>query len=229
MVYFSENNMNKCNFCKINIVDNSISCPLCGGALEKIETSENTYPNVYRKTRVINIIFRILVLLAIISIFVSIMSNFYFGFTYKGSLTVGLAFLYALWVVYLFKKEGAGYRLRTFGAIIGGILLVSSIDFTFESKLWSINYVLPAAIILMDVIVLFLMIFNRRNWQSYILILGGVFVISIVPIILVFIGVITSPAMAQISFGICLVSLFAVLLLGGPRVKQELHRRFFIS
>lgn len=220
--------MNKCNFCKVNIVDDAVSCPLCGGALESLTPSDNTYPNVLKKTRVINLIFRILLFIGIISSVVSIMLNYYFNFSYKSSLIVAVSFLYALFVVFLFTKEGSGYRLRTFGGVVGGVLLVIFIDSLYDLNHWSFDYVLPGAILALNLFLIIIMCINRRNWQSYILLLGGVFLSSCVLLLLCFIEIIKVPIFSQITFVICLLTLVGVLILGGPRVTQELRRRFYI-
>ncbi|MDY5217019.1 MAG: zinc ribbon domain-containing protein, partial [Lachnospiraceae bacterium] len=59
--------MKKCNFCNVNIKDNTDHCPLCGGVLEGDEPGINTYPNVLKKEKAISFIFRLTLFLAIIA------------------------------------------------------------------------------------------------------------------------------------------------------------------
>lgn len=221
--------MKKCNYCKVNILDDTCSCPLCNGVLEEISPSSNSYPNVYKKTRKTSIIFRILLFAGIVSVIVSLMLNYYMNFSYKPSLVITVSFVYALYIVYLFNREGAGYRRRILGGVIGGVLLITFIDYLFDFKKWSVDYVLPSAILAIELCFLILMIVNKRNWQSYIIVLGGTFLVSLVPLYLCRIDVIDNPIMSQIACAICLIVLLGVLILGGPRVGQELRRRFYIK
>lgn len=220
--------MKKCNFCNVNIVDDALACPLCGGVLEDVSPSENTYPNVLKKTRAISFLFRLCLFLGVVSTLFCLMVNYYGNFSYKSALIMAVSFLYVLWIIYLFMKEGAGYRLRIIGGAIGGVLLLSFIDYLFDFNKWSLDYVLPSTVLLVEVVFVFLMIFNRRNWQSYILEIGGIFLFSLVPVILCITDVIKNPVMSQVACAICFVIFLGVIILGGPRVKQELRRRFYI-
>jgi len=72
------------------------------------------------------------------------------------------------------------------------------------------------------------MIVNKRNWQSYILILFALVLISIIPVIMYWLDIVTSPYVSQIAFLVSLITTIGVLILGGPRVENELYRRFHI-
>lgn len=220
--------MKKCNYCNVNIVDDTCSCPLCGGVLLELSPSENTYPNVLKKTRAVSMLFRILLFIGIVSVITCIMINYYMNFSYKSALIMTVSFLYVLWLVYLFMREDAGYRLRIFGGAVGGMMLITFIDYLFDFNKWSLDYVLPSAILLVELSFLILMFVNRRNWQSYTLVIIGIFITSLVPILLCALDIIQNPIMSQIAFIICLVVMLGVLILGGPRVMHELKRRFYI-
>ena len=220
--------MNKCNNCNVYIKDDTERCPLCGGVLEVKEPGINTYPNVLKKERAISFIFRLMVFIAIVSIIVCIGINMTIGVSTKWSLIVAFSFLYVLLILYMFVKENAGYRVRMYGIVAAGVVLVILIDFIFGFRRWSVNYVFPVAIILMDVSLLILMLINRRNWQSYILLLIGMIPVSIVPIILYKLEIVTSPYVMQIAFGITLFICLGLIILGGSRAKNELYRRFHI-
>lgn len=220
--------MKKCNFCNVEIKDNTDHCPLCGGVLEGDNPGFSTYPNVLKKEKAISFIFRLTLFLSIIASIVCIAVNISTGVSVAWSVIVSLSFLYVLLILYLFVRENAGYRVRVFGIAAAGVGLVVAIDCILGFNRWSVNYVVPSAILLMSFTFLLLMLINRRNWQSYLIIHILILIISIVPIILYFLDIITVPYVATAAFGVSFVITLGIIILGGPRVKSELYRRFHI-
>lgn len=220
--------MNRCNYCKLYIKDDTDRCPLCGGVLECDGTGENVYPNVLKKEKAISFVFRLILFIAIVSIIVCISINYTTGVSVKWSLIVAFAFLYVLLILYMFVRENAGYRVRMYGIVAGGVALLILIDYITGFYRWSLNFIFPIAIILMDVALLVLMIVNKRNWQSYIILLLCMVPISLVPVVFYALSIITIPYFAQLAFALSLFMSLGVIILGGPRAKSELYRRFHI-
>lgn len=220
--------MNKCNYCNVKIIDATDHCPLCGSVIDTKEVGESRYPNVLKKEKSISFIFRLVLFISIITTIVCVGINYSIEANVKWSLIVAFSFMYLLLILYVFVRENAGYRVRTFSICAAGLILVIAIDYLLGAKRWSVNYVFPSLIILLDIALLVLMIVNHRNWQSYILILICMVLISIVPIILYALNVVTVPYVAQIALIFSLMITLGTLILGGPRVKNELYRRFHI-
>ena len=58
MVYI----MNRCKKCNVNIIDNTLVCPLCQNVVEVgKEPNINTYPDVSKKTKVYHLIVKIFI------------------------------------------------------------------------------------------------------------------------------------------------------------------------
>ena len=220
--------MKKCNFCNVNIKDNTDHCTLCGGVLEGDEPGFDTYPNVLKKEKAISFIFRLTLFLAIIASAACIIINISTGVSIAWSVIVSLSFLYLLLILYLFVRENAGYRVRAFGIVAAGIILVIVIDYILGFKRWSINYVFPSALIFMSLSFLLLMLINRRNWQSYLIIHMLITFFSVIPLIMYALEIITDPVMSIIAFSLSFVITLGIIILGGSRVKSELYRRFHI-
>lgn len=220
--------MKKCNFCNVNIKDDTDHCPLCGGVLEGNDPGIDTYPNVLRKEKAISFIFRLTLFIAIVSSIICIGTNIMTGVSIAWSLIVTFSFLYLLLILYMFVKDNAGYRVRVFGIYAAGVALVVAIDYICGFRRWSLNFVFPGAIILVNLTFFMLMLFNRRNWQSYALIHIAIFVISLVPVLFFKLGLVTSPYVTMIAFILSLTIALGTIILGGPRVKSELYRRFHI-
>lgn len=220
--------MNKCNYCNVFIKDDTERCPLCGGVLEGDEKGEDMYPNVLKKEKAISFVFRLMLFIAIVSIVTSIGISISTGVSVKWSLLVAFAFLYVLLILYMFVRENAGYRVRMYGIVAGGVVLLIIIDYVCGWHGWSLDFIFPSAIILMDIALIVLMIVNNRNWQSYIILMICMVPISVIPIILYAMGVITIPYITQVAFALSLFMTLGVIIIGGPRAKQELYRRFHI-
>lgn len=221
--------MNKCNFCNVFIKDDTDHCPLCGGVIEKNEPGVSTYPNVLKKEKAISFIFRLMIFIAIVAIVTCININYTMGIPIRWSLIVTFSLLYVLLVLYMFVKENAGYRVRMYGIAAAGCILLIAIDYICGFKRWSVNFVLPSIIIFLDVSLLLLMLINRRNWQSYILLLTAMVPVSLIPVLFYKLGIITNPYLSRIAFGLSLFASLGVIILGGPRAKCELYRRFHIK
>lgn len=220
--------MNKCNYCNVFIKDETERCPLCGGVLEGGEIGEDMYPNVLKKEKTISFVFRLMVFISIVSIITFIGISITTGVSAKWSIFLTCVFLYVLMILYMFVRENAGYRVRMYGIVAGAVALLVMIDYVSGWHGWSVDYTFPIAIILMDIALIVLMIVNHRNWQSYIILMICMVPISVVPIILYFVDIITSPYMSQIAFMLSLFMTLGVIIIGGPRAKQELYRRFHI-
>ena len=72
------------------------------------------------------------------------------------------------------------------------------------------------------------MIVNRRNWQSYMMWQIFMILCSIVPVILIFTGIVTGRLFALIAFAFSLFLFLGTLIIGDRRARVELKRRFHV-
>ena len=70
------------------------------------------------------------------------------------------------------------------------------------------------------------MIINRRNWQSYMMVQIFTILLSLVPIILLALGVIHFQYMALTALAVSVFIFVGTLILGDERARSELKRRF---
>ena len=127
-------------------------------------------------------------------------------------------------------------KIYLFCALLVEVLLIY-INVVTESQIawsaitglgWSVNYALPSAIILVDVGIIICMIVNRRNWQSYMMWQIFMILCSIVPVILIFTGIVTAQLFALIAFAFSLFLFLGTLIIGDRRARVELKRRFHV-
>lgn len=220
--------MSRCNRCKIEVRDDIEICPLCKCVLEKTENVGNTYPNVRISTKKINLIIRIYIFLAILTEVLLVFINYKtFKETYWSVITGG-ALLYILIVLKSVFEDSMEYRRKSIIPVITGILYVILIDIMTGFHGWSLNYVLPGGIMLVNTAIIFIMLINSRNWQSYLLFQMITILWSIVPFILYKIGIITYIMVSLVALAYSVFLFLGTMIIGGRRAETELKRRFHV-
>ena len=76
--------------------------------------------------------------------------------------------------------------------------------------------------------VVFLILVNRLNWQSYFMYQLAITIFSFIPLILWAAGLVTKPLMALITVVLTVFILAMTIFLGDRGVKNELIRRFHL-
>lgn len=110
---------------------------------------------------------------------------------------------------------------------IGAQILLALIDYMTGFGGWSVNYAIPSLILFDVIAVVFLILVNRLNWQSYFMYQIAITIFSFIPLILWAAGWITSPMMSVITVILSVSVLFVTIIMGDRSVKKELKRRFF--
>ena len=220
--------MSRCRQCNIEVLDETERCPLCHSVLEPTIEVENMYPDVKIKTRRMMLLSRIYLFVAIVAEAVLVAVNHYGDFETAWSLVTGLIFFYGYLVVRFAILGKTGYIAKTIVLTLIAILILIAIDFVSGYRGWSVRYVFPAAIILVDVGIIICMIVNRRNWQSYMMWQIFMILCSIVPVILIFTGIVTAQLFALIAFAFSLFLFLGTLIIGDRRARVELKRRFHV-
>ena len=159
--------MSKCRNCNVEISDETERCPLCGSVLEHTGDVENMYPDVRVHTRKMTLISKIYLFCALLAEVLLIYINIVTESQIAWSAITGLAFFYGYMLIRFAILGKTGYRAKITVLTLMAILVVIAIDFVVGYRGWSVNYAIPAAIILVDVGIIICMIVNRRNWQSY--------------------------------------------------------------
>ena len=220
--------MSRCHQCNIEILDETERCPLCGSVLEQTAQMENMYPNIKTVTRKLMLISRIYLFCAIIlEVFLIYINIVTYSKIWWSTIT-GLG----LWYIYIVIRYAilgkTGYKGKIIVLTLIAVLSVIAIDFVVGYRGWSVNYVLPSGILLIDAGILFLMIINRRNWQSYIMWQIFMILCSIIPLALWGAGIVTVPHLGLIALA-CSVFLFlGTVIIGDRRARVEIKRRFHI-
>ncbi len=226
--------MGRCAKCNVEILDETERCPLCGHVLERGEESKRIHHFRYPDARVYVRGFRFLEnLLLFLSIVVgTVLMGFNFGITedpeFPWSIIVILVLVYVNVLLRLAVLGRSGYRFKTFSMVILALAILIAIDYLTGYQGWAVTYVIPAAIVLMDVGILVVMIVNFRNWQSYMVVQMIMILLGILSLVLVIIsgGDDLYPAIVALAASAFLF--LGTLILGDKRAREELKRRFYI-
>lgn len=234
------NAMAKCRQCNVTISDNMTVCPLCQCVVEvetdaadssgktRIRTALNEYPDVWFKQRKIKHFCNFILVMVLAGSAALAVVNFAFPHDSWWCLIPIAAMVYAYVVFRLVFVSRKGYRWKTFAPLGLALILMLVIDIETGFYGWSLNYVFPAGILATDLIIVILMLTNLKNWQSYIVMEIVTLAVSLIPMALWIMGVITSPLLSVIALTVS-VSLFAAaLILGDRTARGEMKRRFHI-
>jgi len=221
--------MSRCRNCNVEILDETECCPLCHSVLEQTEEVENMYPDARHKTQKLLFASRLYLFCAIVLEFLLVMFDFNSETQVHWSLLVGLGLLYVYTVIRYAIIGKSGYRAKTIVLVLLAVLLTVAVDFVTGYRGWSVDYVASGGILLMDVLIIALMISNRRNWQSYMMWQLSTIVLSLIPAALYLAGIENNPYMAFLPLAVSVFLFLGTLMIGGRRASQELYRRFHIS
>lgn len=188
----------------------------------------NTYPEVEKKRQKMKLAVGICWICSLVTFALMRMLSMQLDFERAWDGLVGGCLLYMMCTFHISFLGRRGYQFKMVTQTILGILVVILIDGILGFYGWSINYVMPAVFVLIDVAVLILMLVNSRNWQSYIPIQLLTVLLSFGGVVLYAMGIIREWYCVLPGFAIVCVVFFGTLLVGGRRSVQELRRRFHL-
>lgn len=231
--------MKKCRNCHVAILDNTRICPLCSSVLEFPQTEAGTesqemgetagmYPDVKDTARKLNFLVRLYTFLAIVTEGGLIAINYV---TFSGlwwSAISGIAILYFYITLRYSIQKNSGYLRVILTQVFCGVILTVGIDMIVGYRGWSVDFVAPGAILLIDLAVIILMLVNVANWQSYMLLQMLTVVLSVGMLILWRAGIVKVPVVTIIAAAVSAVLFVGTIIFGDRRAKNELKRRFHV-
>lgn len=220
--------MSKCKQCKIEVLDETERCPLCHCVLEKTIDVENMYPDVRVKAKQWMFFSKIYLFIAISLEIILIDITLFYKLNTLYFIIPGLIMLYGYTLIRYAIIGKSNYRSKILVMTIVAILILVAIDYFAGYHGWSVNYVLPAGILFIDAGVIILMIINRKNWQSYIMLQIFMVLCSIVSLILYAVGIITNPVVSIIALNVSLILFLGTIIIGDRKARVEIKRRFHI-
>lgn len=142
-------------------------------------------------------------------------------------MTIGAVAYVAMIVRYSIMRKAslAGHLVRH---SVGIQVLLIIFDAINGFAGWSVNYVIPSLLLFDDIAIVFLILVNRLNWQSYFMYQIALTFFSFVPILLWMLGLVTRPLLSLVAVVLSVAVLAVTMILGDRSVKDELKRRFHL-
>lgn len=222
--------MSKCLNCGVELLDPANVCPLCSCIVESEgeEINEPTYPYAEKGRKKIQLALNIYTFTAIVAEVILVTINIAAGSSIWWSVMIGAFLVYGFVTLKFSIQRHTSYQFKMLLQSLLAISLLVLIDLLTGFYGWSLNYVLPAAFILIDAAILVLMIVNSRNWQSYIPMQILIIVLCIIPFLLRHFGITEDAVLSSISLGVAVLVFVGTLIVGGKRARDELYRRFHV-
>lgn len=220
--------MSRCNRCKLEIKDDQAICPLCKSVLEKTEDVENLYPDVRIITKKLQFLVRIYVFVAIVVESLLLFFNYKTFEVTHWPVVTGVVLFYGFILLKFAFNDDLEYKTKTIFLILIAICCIILIDVLTGFKGWSLNYFLPGGIILLNTGIILMMVFNMKNWQSYMMIELFTIIWSILPLILYKMGLLTNINTSLVACAYSVFLFLGTIIIGGRRASTELKRRFHV-
>lgn len=225
----TECTMNRCQKCNVIIMDDTDRCPLCQHVLQSDgETMENSYPNAMAVTKRFRFLENLFLFVSIVTGSLLTWINYEVNPEMAWSLIVGIILVYANVVFRMAVVGKNGYMYKTLILVILAVVMLFGVDYLTGYRRWSLDYVLPCGILVLDLALFVLMLVNRRNWQSYMMAEIFTILLSVIPVVLRIVGVIRFPYLVWIALAVSVFLFLGTLILGDQRARTELKRRFHI-
>lgn len=221
--------MSKCTICNVEILDVTEYCPLCHSVLEQTDDLEEMYPNSRVMMRRLLFFSRIYLFCAILCEAILFGINFFAGSEVWWSVITGLIFLYLYMIIRFAILGESGHKSKIIILALIGILSSIAVDLVVGYRGWSLDYVFPSVILLVDLIILCCMICNRRNWQSYMMWQILMILCSLLPPVFYRMELEHNKFMVLLPLAVSLAIFLGTLIIGDQRARTELKRRFHIK
>ena len=223
--------MSRCNKCGIEILDNACECPLCHSVPDGNDgglRSADMYPDVSVSVRKFRFIERLVLLVSVVAMMGLVLANIIGRPFVAWTVIIGLILIYINTVLRMTVTGRVGYQSKTLWLTFTAVVILIGIDALTGYRGWSLDFVLPAAVLFLDLAVFILMLVNLRNWQSYIPMQILQIVLSVVMLVLSIAGVISYPVLVYIALAVSVLLFAGTVIMGGGRAARELYRRFHI-
>lgn len=220
--------MKRCKRCDILVMDDTSLCPLCNSVLDGDEPGVNAYPRLEDERQKFVLFRKIIYFILLTAGTLSVLVNYLTFHGFYWSVIVLGAIGYCLFTINYTVMNRNNLGAKVIFQAAGILILTWIIDMVTGYTGWSIRYAIPALLLLADMVLVAMMLFNPIRWQGYFMCQMAVTVLSVIPVVLAALGVVNNMNLAIITCAVLWLILAATVIFGGRKVNQELKRRFHI-
>lgn len=223
--------MSNCSRCHVEIKDNAYMCPLCHGVIEQ-ETTEGkmvdhfSYPDVAPAMRKLRMAIRLTIFGSLVAELIMILIN---QLTYTGfrwALLTGIGLIYGCFTMIYSVRRNKSFRRKIMVQFIIGLFLLLAIDASIGYVGWSLEYGIPAALLLADIVIVVLMIVDKEKWTGYIMMLVINLIVSVLFAIPALTGHVEFELLTIIEVCVTAILLLGIVVIGDKKTERELRQRF---
>ncbi|MCD8232152.1 MAG: DUF6320 domain-containing protein [Clostridiales bacterium] len=224
--------MSKCWNCGVQLRDPVPVCPLCKCIVEREEGDDlrqiYPYPYAERGIKKMQLALNIYLFTAIAAELILGIIHFVKGGPSGWLILIAAFLVYGYITLKVSIQMHTGHQLKIILQSLLGVAVLFVIDLENGFNGWSLNYVLPAAFVLTDVVVIILMCVNNRNWQSYIPLQIFNIACCVIPFVLYYLQFVTNLIVPVAAMVTAVLTFAGTLIVGGKRARDELYRRFHV-
>lgn len=222
--------MNRCEKCNINILTKSSHCPLCGSNIKNIDKNFiEPYPKVVLDNKHYQIIrLKIYLFLIIIMFFMTISIKFLSvkDLTYLFLSTSVLGYIW--FTIYTIQKalKNIGYFILK--QVLSISVIVIFMDYALGWQKWSVNYAIPAILVLGVSSISLIAMFKPMQFREYFVYQITILIVGILSILLVIFNLSTvSWTLIFAAFYSAMVML-GMIIFADKKAKLEFKKRFHL-
>lgn len=222
--------MNHCEKCKINIINNSSKCPLCGNNVKNVdEHFVEPYPKINLENKHYQMIrFKIYLVLSIIMFFMTISIKFLneTDLTYLFLSTSVLGYIW--FTIYTIQKslKNIGYFILKQMLSISTIVIL--MDYALGYQKWSLNYAIPVIIVLGVSSISSIAVFKPMQFREYFVYQITISIVGVLSILLVIFNLSTvSWTLIFAAFYSAMVML-SMIIFADKKAQLEFKKRFHL-
>lgn len=223
--------MSYCSYCKMEIRDKSIICPLCRTVIEHDKDfikEDMAYPLVEKSRLKWDTLLRFFLLFSVLCEGILVTINI---ITFKGywwSLICGGAIVFSYISLKRWTRNNSGHVLNILLEFLGVALLSVLVDYVLDYRGWSVNYAIPCALMLSELTAVILMIIFLDSWYRFVSLLLFDLIFSLFMVFMIPAGIVTWPVLTFIAAFASIIIFSLTLIMGGRKAGNELKRRFRI-
>ena len=172
-----------------------------------------------------NIILIISIAISIILIDVLLLINVLVDKTNHWSLLCVAGILYVYGTIIYTKKRNINIASNVFVQCLLVSLLIIAIDYFIGFSGWSLNISIPIVVIVANSTLMILTIVSRKRYMKYAMYHVLTFLFSMIPLVLMFMGIIQNKVLTIVSSSIAAFSLLLTIILCGRAMWIETKKR----
>lgn len=186
------------------------------------------YPDVEPSVRKVRMAIRISIFGACLAEFICVLVN-YLTFTgVRWSIISAIGLFYGCFTLVYSVQRTRSHQRKMIVQLVFGLLVACGIDYALGFQGWSVSFVMPGAIVLMDISLIILMLLNSTQWQNYIMAQAWMIIISGICLIPTFMIPVEFKLFGMLAFVVSIFALAGSYVFGDKSAERELKRRFHV-